>query len=106
MFNDVCDSFAELTMLEAESNDEIFELSVKLWPCMTILDMVSRYPEYGNDSMIRRLIRLRKSTESFSYDLVRNVEGDWPETYIFYQGEIVEKPLEEFMVEKGFGLIR
>lgn len=107
-FNEVCDSFVELTSIDKfpDNNDEIFELSVKLWPCMTVLDMVSRYPEYGNDSMIRRLMRLRKSTESFSYELASKVsEEDWPETYIFYKGEMIEKPLQEFIKDNGFELI-
>lgn len=105
LFNEVCDSLVELTLLEAENDDDIFELCVRLWPCFTILDIVSKYPEYGNDSMIRRLIRLRGSTESFSYDLVKDVSGDWPETYIFYKGELVEGDFEEFIKDRGIILL-
>lgn len=105
LFNEVCDYLVELTMLDVNGHDEVFELSSKLWPCMTILDMVSRYPEYGNDSMIRRLIRLRKNTESFSYDLTKDVSGDWPENYIFYKGELIEGNFEEFVKERGIELI-
>ena len=40
---------------------------VKVWPILTIFDELSKFPEYGNDYMIRRLKRIRESTESFFY---------------------------------------
>lgn len=40
---------------------------VKAWPMLTIFDELSKYPEYGNDYMLRRLMRIRESTQSVFY---------------------------------------
>ena len=51
--------------------------------------------------MLRRLFRVRKNTESFTYDLSKKIGFDagQPKDYIFYNGEVILKPFEDFIKE-------
>jgi len=77
LFNNICDRFFELIeeSKSVNTNNEIYKIMVKCWPMWTIFDELSKYPEYGNDNMIRRLIRVRKETESFSYELSSRIKN-------------------------------
>ena len=87
-FDDLCDYFFE-TMRENENpntNENIFKILVKLWPAFSIFDELSKYPELGNNFMIRRLLRVRKTTEDFSYKIENMVEEDVVNYCILFQG--------------------
>ncbi len=76
LFNEMCDRFYEL-IEESENtktDEDIYGITIKCWPIWTILDALSKYPEWGNGVMLRRLIRVREFTESFSYELSKKVK--------------------------------
>ena len=102
LFNELCDFFFEL-IKEAgniESDEDIFKITVKCWPAFTIFDEISKYPEWATDSMLRRLIRIRTTTETFSYELAGKVKKqDQLKEYIFFKGNVIIKPLQEFIKE-------
>jgi len=101
-FNELCDDFIELMEFEnAKSKQEVFFLLVKLWPALAIFHAVSNYPEYGNDSMLRRLNRIRKTTESFSYELSSRVEHENLRNFVFYKGEVFEGPFDSFIKQNN-----
>ena len=105
-FNEVCDNFFELIEFskETSSHERIFEIMVKCWPALTIFHEISNYPEYANESMLRRLIRIRKSTEPFIYDLSNKLvhpEESYP-NYIFFKGKILNCSFDDFCRENDF----
>lgn len=107
-FNELCNEFWELVekIDFVESDKDIFELTVKLWPALLIFDEFSKYPEWGNDAMIRRLIRVRTSTESASYELANKaIVEDLPKNYIFFKGEIYYQNFDDFCKEKRIEII-
>jgi hypothetical protein len=105
-FNKMCDSFFELIeeSKKTDNPEEIFNLMVALWARGAIFHELSNCPEYANDSMLRRLFRIRKSTESFSYDFSKklNKEIVLPKNYIFFKGKVFEKSFDSFIEENNF----
>jgi len=105
-FNQICDNFFELIEKSktAESHEEIFKLMIEIWAILAIFHEISNYPEYANDSMLRRLLRVRKNTESFFYDLSNklNKEKISPQNYLFFKGKVFEKPINSFIEENSF----
>lgn len=109
-FNNLCENFFRL-ILESEfvnTKEEIFKIMVKCWPALVIFEELSNYPGYGTDSMIRRLIRVRKNTEAFSYELSKRLDlkDESPNNYLFFHEEIINKPFEEFLKENEFEIIK
>jgi len=107
-FDKLCESFFELIEQKNNLNSEgeIFELYVRIWPALSIFDELSKYPEFGNEDMIRRLIRVRETTESFAYGLGNKINSKGPKDYIFYKGELYFMPFEDFCNEKGIEIIK
>lgn len=107
-FNELCDCFCELIEQKdsVNSNEEIFNLAVKIWPALTIFDEISKDPEWGNDSILRRLMRVRISTESFAYELEdkANVD-DSLKDYIFFQGKVYLDNFDSFCKEKEIEVV-
>jgi hypothetical protein len=102
LFNELCDYFFELIERSDKLNltEELFEIIVKSWPAFTIFDEISKYPELTNESMIRRLIRIRQTTHTFSYEISKKLELESePLEYIFFKGRIIEKSFDEFIKE-------
>ena len=104
-FNELCEVFFNL-IEEAKgpmSLQEVRNISVSAWPIICIFDQISKYPEWDETgNMIRRLERVRKTTESFHYDLSNKVyKRDPMRNYLFFQGKIYEVSLEDFCKEKG-----
>ncbi len=102
LFDKLCDNlFAQIDNAKnAKTEEEIFEIIVKCWPSFTIFDVVSKYPEYASESMIRRLIRVRKETESFSYEIEERINAtDMPKDFIFFKGRVIEKQFADFIQE-------
>jgi len=109
IFDNLCDNFFELIeeSKSINSNQEIYDLTVKSWPALTIFDYISKYPEYATESIIRRLTRTRQTTENFSYELSEKVSPEpQPENYIFYQNQILQKPFDEFLKENSIKIIK
>lgn len=107
-FNELCDYFCGLIEQKdnANSNEEIFNLAIKAWPALTIFDEISKDPEWANDFMLRRLMRLRISTESFSYELEGKARRDnSPKNYVFFQGKVYLDNFDNFCKEKGIEII-
>ncbi len=107
-FDNLCDNFFSVIEKSkcSETNEEIFESLVKLWPAFTIFDELSKYPEFGNYYMIRRLIRIREFTESFSYDIENKIKEERTKNCIFFKGEIYEMPFGQFIKEMGFEIVK
>jgi len=104
LFHEVCDNFFKLfeRLESAKTNEEIFELSVKSWPALSIFDEISKYPELVNEFMISRLMKVRKTTERFSYDLEKKADTKEDlKDYIYYKGQLIEKPFDQFVKEEG-----
>jgi|TARA_Y100000310_G_scaffold315905_1_gene367031 hypothetical protein len=109
LFNELCDYFFELIRQsnDLNSNEEIYSLSVKTWPALTIFDELSKYPEFGNNDMVRRLIRIRTTTESFAYELEGKREKENShKNYIFFQGKLYFNSFEDFIKEKEIEIIK
>jgi len=106
LFNELCDYLFELIekSKNAASDEEIFELYSKMWPAFTIFDELSKHPELGNEYMIRRLIRIRKTTEDFSF-LENKLNHPEIKTYLFHKEEIFLIPFEQFIKEKGIEIV-
>jgi hypothetical protein len=108
-FNGICNSFFKLIEQEESANTDskIFELMVAIWPALTIFHEISNYPGYANDSMLRRLIRLRKTTEDFSYRLSERMKKNniYPKSYIYFQGKVFEESLDTFIKKNNIKIV-
>ncbi|MCK5321028.1 hypothetical protein KAJ38_00450 [Candidatus Pacearchaeota archaeon] len=107
-FDKLCHNFFELIDQEkdADTEEKVFNLSVKIWPALTIFDEISKYPDWATSSMLRRLIRVRTSTESFSYKLSKKVDhSKYPKDYLFFKGRLVLKPLNSFLEENNITIL-
>lgn len=107
-FNELCDEFVDLVdkIPEVNSNEEVFKLSVKMWPALLFFDELSKYPEWGNDSMIRRLMRLRTSTEASHYELSQKAKHEYSDKdYIFFKGQIYHQDFDSFCRENEVEVI-
>lgn len=104
LFDNLCDYFFDLIeKSENISTDEkIYDIMVKSTPTLAIFDEISKYQEFANDSMIKRLIRTRKATEHFSYDLAKKINHK-PDLkdYIFFKGQLILKPFNDFKKENN-----
>jgi len=103
-FNDLCDGFFSIIENPSPDNDkEIYDLIVKIRPALAIFDEISKYPEYlATPEILRRLMRVRISTESFSYDIAKKVkQKNLPKTYIFHKGEVFFQQLDQFTKENN-----
>lgn len=67
LFDKMCDRFFKL--IELSKTESNFEIEVKCMPILTIFDEISKYPQWANERMMRRLIRVRQSTHEFIYKL-------------------------------------
>ena len=95
-------NFKTKEVVIVKNNEKIYNLSVKCWPALSIFDEISKYPEFATPLMIRRLMRIRKTTESFFYDLEKKLDIDKnPKNYIYYKGNIIKKPFNEFIKKEG-----
>lgn len=100
LFDRLCRDFLELTQKDITnpSNKEIYEIMVKCWPALTIFDEISNYPELVSESMLLRLIRIRKKTQDFAYELENQIKStDEPEHYLYYKGKLIKKQLSDFL---------
>ena len=99
-FDKLCDFYFEQidNSQKISTNNEIFEIYVKIWPVLTIFDEISKYPEdLANDHILRRLTRIRETTQDFSYKLSNKaVHHKHPENYIFFKGKVFYQSLHEF----------
>ena len=87
-FDELCENFFELIEMSTNTNEEIYNLYVKIFPALTI----SKYPEIVNGDILRRLIRVRKTTDVFVYDLIERLElKEEPKDYILFQDNIYIK---------------
>lgn len=102
LFDKLCDNIFEQIekSKDAKTDKEIYELIVKCWPSFVIFDIISKYPEYASETMMRRLMRVRKATESFAYEIDDKIDTtNMPKNFIFFKGELIEKPFEELIQE-------
>lgn len=105
LFHNLCDDFFELIRQaeQIESELELFKIMVKSWPALSIFDEISKYPEYANSNMLIRLIRVRKTTEAFSYDLSKKLNHPKePKNYLFYKGNVLTMPFTHFLQKNNF----
>ena len=109
-FNSLCaDFFKIISESENLNNDEkIFDLMAKSHAILSIFHEISIYPEYANEFMIRRSIRIRRNTESFFYKLSCRLKWQktTPENYIFYKREIFDESFSDFIRENNFEIIK
>ncbi len=104
LFGSLCDKFFELIEKSklADSDTEIFNLIIECWPALTIFDEISKYPELAEENMIRRLLKVRKATESFQYSISKRLENkDSIKDYILFRGELFFQPFADFIKEKN-----
>ncbi len=108
LFDDLCDYFFKIINenKNLDSNEKIIQVLIKLWPAFSIFDELSKYPELGNDFMIRRLFRVRQTTEHFSYVLEGKIKEDVVEDCVLFQGEIYDICFEEFIKRKNIEILR
>lgn len=107
-FDDLCDNFFELIseVDDVESEDDIFRISVQCWPALTFFDVISKYPDMATEDMVRRLIRIRQTTESFHYELSKKIKyNKSSEDYIFFKGKIIRGKFDDFIKEQGICIV-
>jgi len=103
-FNELCNSFFELIEKseKVDSHEKLFNITVRCWPAWTIFDYISKFPEIASQDIIRRLIRVRKTTEAFSYELSNRMKHETsPDHYLFFKGEISSIPLRDFVLKNN-----
>ena len=104
LFDNLSNNFFEL-IEESEkinSHNELFKIMIKSWPAFTIFDEISKYPEFATESMIRRLRRIRTSTESFSYELSKRLNHELePNECIFYKGNTILESSHQHFINKN-----
>tara|TARA_Y100000310_G_scaffold185141_1_gene185228 strand:+ start:276 stop:848 length:573 start_codon:yes stop_codon:yes gene_type:complete len=101
-FNEICNYFFQLIedSEQTDSHNELFNINIKCWPAWTIFDYISKYPEIASEDIVRRLIRVRKTTEAFSYELSERLNHESsPDYYIFFKGNILSIPLRDFVLK-------
>jgi len=99
-FDDLCDDFFKIIEISKneKENKDIFKISVQCWPALTIFDVISKYPEFATKEMMRRLTRIRQSTEAFHYTLSNWANHtDLPKDYIFFKNNVILKSFEKFI---------
>ena len=77
-FNKICNEF-----FEAIENEDLS----KMHEALAVFDEMDNY-NLGTEDMKKRLLRVRKSTESASYEIVEESEV---KNFIIYKGEIYKK---------------
>jgi len=90
-FDKLCDDFLVLTeqINQVKSNNEIYNLIVKMWPALTIFEEISKYSEIASQRILNRLIRIRKSTEALSYELSKKINiKNQPKDFIVMKGKL------------------
>ena len=107
LFDNLCDHFFEIIRKAetVDSEEEIFELYIKIFPAFIIFDELSKYPEIGNDYMVRRLIRVRQTTQDFSF-IENKLNQSGPKDYILHKGELYFIPFEQFLKENDIEIIK
>lgn len=92
-FNNVCDDFMQLInkMSDCKTDKEKLELFSKMTPALTIFFEFDNCPEYMNEDMARRLMRVRTNTESKPYEFLKNVGDNEPKDFILYKGKVYLK---------------
>ncbi len=103
-FDELCDDYLGLIEIgrTIKTHEGITQVLIFTWPAMTIFDEISKYPEWVTETMIKRLKRIRDSTESFHYNLSKKLTKiESPKDYIFYQGKVYDMNFEDFKIEKG-----
>ena len=73
LFDEMCDRMFELIELSHEEGANLYKISIESMPLLTIFDEISKYPEWATPSMLKRLERVRKTTEDFHYKLSKNL---------------------------------
>lgn len=90
-FDELCDDFLKLTeqIDKVNSNQEIYNLMVKMWPALTIFDEISKHSHIASQTILNRLMRIRKNTESLFYELSEKVKWDnQPKDFIVMNGKL------------------
>ena len=67
LFDKMCDRFFEL--MEEYNGDNKDSIERQMMPINTIFDELSKYPEWGNNRMMRRLNRIRTNYHDFIYTI-------------------------------------
>lgn len=102
-FNELCDDFAIIVdRFKPETDEEVFIFLVKTWPAYVVFEELSNSPDLGNENMLRRLYRIRESTEKYSYDITENVMvNHLPRDYVYYKGQVYKIPFKKFVMENN-----
>jgi len=93
-FDELCTDFFKLTeqINNVKSNQEVHNLQVKMMPAITIFDEIDNYPEIASDSIKRRLMRVRTTTQEASYVLAKKANiNNQPKDFIFFKGSLYLK---------------
>jgi len=95
-FNMICTDFMILCdkvpdMIENATGEEKLQLFSEMIPALTIFYEFDNYPDYMNDSMKRRLMRVRENSESKPYELLNDVKLGVHKDFIIYRGMLYLK---------------
>ena len=95
-FNQICHTyFSLIEHIKSCSKEELHALLVEIWPILTIFQEVSQNPDLVSASDIRRLQRIRETTEKEVYDLFSLLEPvEEPDYYYFFKGEMYPEELD------------
>ncbi|MFH1918064.1 MAG: hypothetical protein ABIJ14_03120 [Nanoarchaeota archaeon] len=89
-FGEICTDFMLLVdkIPYCENNEEKLELFSKMIPALTVFSEFDEYPEYMDETISRRLMRVRINTESKPYELLEDIGKDDIKDFIFHKGKI------------------
>lgn len=92
-FNDIVDNYMMFIdeIPKCKIDGEKLLLFSKLVPALTIFNEFDEYPEYMEEDMTRRLMRVRTSTEAKPYELLDGVGSKEPKDFILFKGEVYIK---------------
>lgn len=76
LFHEMCDKYFELIdeSKNVKNEEEIYKIIVKCWPIWIVFDILDNYPYFGNDKMLRRVMRIRTHGQDFSYKLSKKLK--------------------------------
>jgi len=90
LFNKLCLRYFELIEKAKETEGiELQKILIEIWPILTIFHEISLDPNFLSELELRRLTRVRKTTESLIYDLFKKLrKKEEPPNYFLFNRKI------------------
>ena len=89
-FGEICTDFMLLVdkIPNCKNSEEKLELFSRMIPALTVFNEFDEYPEYMNETISKRLMRVRINTESKPYELLKDIGKEDIKDFIFHKGKV------------------